>query len=101
MPSATGVVHDDGVPLRPSISTTQSRQDPKAFKVSVAQSLGTFIPMVAAARIIEVSAGTSTLVPSIMTVTFSVRLLRGVPKSGSINSVISFPPRDFQSPQGS
>ena len=61
IPSATGVVHEDGVPLRPSISTTQSRQEPKAFKRSVAHNLGISIPHSAAARMIEVSAGTSTV----------------------------------------
>jgi hypothetical protein len=41
MPSATGVVQEAGVPLRPSISTRQSRQEPKASTMSVAQSFGT------------------------------------------------------------
>ena len=41
MPSVTGVVHDAGVPRRPSISTTHNRQEPKASMESVAQSFGT------------------------------------------------------------
>jgi len=90
IPSATGVVHEDGVPLRPSISTTHSRQEPKAFKRSVAQSFGMSMPHSAAARIIEVSAGTSTVLPSISTLTVSLRFDLGVPKSGSIMSDIIF-----------
>jgi hypothetical protein len=60
MPSATGVVQEDGVPFRPSISTTQSRQEPKAFNESVAHNFGTVIPARAAARMIDVFAGTAT-----------------------------------------
>ena len=41
MPSATGVVHEAGVPRRPSISTRQSRQEPNASRLSVAHNLGT------------------------------------------------------------
>ena len=40
MPAATSVVHEAGNPLRPSISTRQTRQEPKALSVSVAQSFG-------------------------------------------------------------
>ena len=40
MPAATSVVHEAGNPLRPSISTRHTRQEPKAFSVSVAQSFG-------------------------------------------------------------
>jgi hypothetical protein len=40
MPGATGVVQEAGVPARPSISTRQSRQEPKASTMSVAQSFG-------------------------------------------------------------
>ena len=90
IPSATGVVHDDGVPLRPSISTTHRRHEPNAFRRSVAQSFGMLLPSIAAARIIEVSAGTVTDFPSISTVTFSLFLLAGVPKSGSMSIVISW-----------
>ena len=41
MPGMTGVVQEAGVPARPSISTRQSRQEPKASTMSVAQSFGT------------------------------------------------------------
>ena len=58
MPGATGVVQEAGVPLRPSISTRQSRQEPKASSMSVAQSLGISVPISIAARMIEVPAGT-------------------------------------------
>ena len=54
MPSATGVVQEAGVPLRPSISTRQSRQEPNASRLSVAQSFGTSMPAILAARMIEV-----------------------------------------------
>ena len=60
MPSATGVVQEAGVPPRPSISTRQTRQEPKAFSMSVAQSFGISIPASIAARMIEVPAGTVT-----------------------------------------
>ena len=89
IPSVTGVVQDDGVPLRPSISTTQRRHEPKALRRSVAQSFGMLLPSIAAARMIEVSAGTVTDFPSISTVTFSLFVLAGVPKSGSMIIVIS------------
>ena len=79
MPGATGVVHDAGVPARPAISTRQSRQEPKASTESVAQSLGTWVPISIAARMIEVPAGTVTVWPSIVRVTLSVDLLAGVP----------------------
>ena len=96
MPSATGVVQDEGVPLRPSISTTHKRHEPNAFSRSVAQSFGISIPTSAAARMIEVSAGTSTLLPSIVTVTFSGRSEAGVPKSGSIIKLIAYLHRSLQ-----
>ena len=44
MPSLTGVVHEAGVPLAPSISTRQSRHDPNGSRESVAHSLGTSTP---------------------------------------------------------
>jgi hypothetical protein len=69
------------VPLRPSISTTQSRHEPKEFKLSEAQSLGIVVSSILAARITEVPAGTVIACPSMVTVTFSVELLAGVPKS--------------------
>ena len=62
MPSATGVVQEAGVPLRPSISTRQRRQEPKASTMSVAQSFGTSMPASIAARMIEVPSGTVTVV---------------------------------------
>ena len=58
MPAATSVVHEAGKPLRPSISTRHTRQEPKALSVSVAQSFGISRAASAAARMIEVPAGT-------------------------------------------
>ena len=73
MPSTTGVVQEAGVPARPSISTRQSRQEPKASTMSVAHSLGICVPNSAAARMIEVPSGTVTAMPSMVSVTvFSV-----------------------------
>ena len=66
MPSATGVVQEAGVPARPSISTRHRRQEPKASRLSVAQSLGMSIPARAAARRIEVPPGTVTSTPSMV-----------------------------------
>ena len=60
MPSATGVVHEAGVPARPSISTRQSRHEPNASTMSVAQSFGICVPISIAARMIEVPSGTVT-----------------------------------------
>jgi hypothetical protein len=79
MPSLTGVVHDEGVPLRPAISTTQRRHDPKALSRSVEHNFGIEIPAKAAARMMEVSAGIVTEVPLISMLTISARLLAGVP----------------------
>ena len=79
MPSATGVVHDAGVPARPSISMRQSRQDPKASSISVAQSFGISIPASMAARMIDVPSGTEICLPSIDSVTFFSDSERGVP----------------------
>jgi hypothetical protein len=81
MPSATGVVHEAGVPRMPSISTRQSRQEPKLAMLSVAQSLGIEVPFSAAARITVVPAGTLTGRPSIVSETLDSALLSGVPKS--------------------
>jgi len=69
IPGMTGVVQEAGVPLRPSISIRQSRQEPKAFMLSVAQSLGISVPISIAARMIDVPSGTLTLWPSIVSVT--------------------------------
>ncbi len=60
MPSATDVVQEAGVPLRPSISTRQRRQEPKLCSESVAQSLGIWVPSSIAARMMEVPSGTVT-----------------------------------------
>ena len=79
MPLPTGVVHEAGVPGRPWISTRQRRQEPKASTESVAQSLGTWVPISIAARMIEVPAGTVTAWPSMVRVTISDDLLVGVP----------------------
>src|ERR1044072_6175319 len=69
MPDATDVVQEAGKPCRPSISTKQTRQDPNASKLSVAQSLGMEAPASAAARMIDVPAGTEISCPSIQSVT--------------------------------
>ncbi len=79
MPSATGVVQEAGVPARPSISTRQRRQEPKLFKLSVAQSFGIEVPARLAARMIEVPAGTVTLAPSTVSVICSAASEAGVP----------------------
>ena len=80
MPAATSVVQEAGKPLRPSISTRHTRQEPKAFSVSVAQSFGMSPPAIAAARMMDVPAGTVTGTPSISSVTGSP-LAAGVPLS--------------------
>src|SRR5579859_5003019 len=92
MPGSTGVVHEAGKPLRPSISTRQRRQEPKGSSESVAQSLGIATSASAAARITEVPAGTVTARPSTSRVT-SVALSRaGVPRSLSlIDNTASLP----------
>ena len=59
-PSATGVVHDAGVPLRPSTSIRHRRQEPNASRLSVAHSFGICVPTSIAARMIDVPAGTVT-----------------------------------------
>ncbi len=69
MSLATGVVHDAGMPLRPSTSTRQMRQEPKLSSMSDAHSLGTAMPASMAARMIEVPSATCTFFPSIVTVT--------------------------------
>ena len=81
MPGATIVVQEAGKPLRPSISTRQSRQEPKDFSESVAQSFGIRVSASAAARITEVPAGTVTVAPSISSVTGSSDAAGGVPRS--------------------
>src|SRR5690242_7554263 len=81
MPGATGVVQEDGVPARPSISTRQRRQEPKASTMSVAQSFGIWMPASIEARIIEVPSGTVTSKPSTVSVTIFSDVEAGVPKS--------------------
>src|SRR3546814_13219631 len=66
MPSATGVVQEAGVPARPAISTRQSRQEPKASPISVAHSLGTWLPPSLEASLTEAPSGTVTLMPSMV-----------------------------------
>ena len=83
MPSAHGVVHDAGVPLAPSISTTQSRHDPNALSESVAHSLGMSTPASFAARSTEVPGATSTPTPSTMTCAVRGPATAGVPRSRS------------------
>ncbi|MGY3124984.1 hypothetical protein ACVWXQ_008921 [Bradyrhizobium sp. S3.14.4] len=78
-PFITGVVQEAGVPARPSISTTQRRQEPNASTMSVAQSFGIWWPASIAARMIEVPSGTVTWFPSMVSVTIVVDLERGVP----------------------
>ena len=77
MPSATGVVQEAGVPRRPSISTRQSRQEPNASSMSVAQSFGISMPVSIAARMIEVPSGTVTGLPSMVSVTVFSASTRG------------------------
>ena len=79
MPSATGVVQEAGVPLRPWISTRQSRHEPNDSSMSVAQSLGICVPISIAARMIEVPSGTVTDTPSTVSVTIFSDLEAGVP----------------------
>src|ERR1700761_3803658 len=83
MPFSAGVVQEAGVPLRPSISTRQSRQEPNASKESVAQSFGIGACSVAAAAITDVPLGTLTCRPSIVSVTCSSATRIGVPVSSS------------------
>ena len=79
MPSATGVVQEAGVPLRPSTSTRHSRQEPNASTMSVAQSLGICVPNSMAARMTEVPSGTATSTPSMVSVTIFSDSDFGVP----------------------
>src|SRR6266702_1647917 len=88
-PGITGVVQEAGVPARPSISTTQSRQEPNASTMSVAQSFGIWWPASIAARMIEVPSGTVTWLPSMVSVTIVSDFERGVPKSiSSIRDIV-------------
>src|ERR1700722_7448332 len=89
IPASAGVVHEAGVPLRPSISTRQSRHDPKASTLSVAQSLGIGFSIRAAAAITDVPGGTLTLRPSMVSVTVASPVRIGVPVSSSCNSAMA------------
>src|SRR5271165_3863721 len=88
MPGSAGVVHEAGVPLRPSISTRQRRHDPKASRLSVAQSFGIGLSTSAAAAMTEVPGGTLTWRPSIVRVTLGAPVRIGVPTSSSCKSAI-------------
>src|SRR5271154_1212883 len=86
MPCSAGVVHEAGVPFRLSISTGQSRHEPKASRLSVAQSFGIGLSIRAAAAITDVPGGTLTLRPSMVSVTVASPVRIGVPVSSSCNS---------------
>src|SRR5271157_1039669 len=89
MPSSAGVVHEAGVPLRPSISTRQSRQEPNGSRFSVAQSFGIGLSISAAAAITEVPGGTLTSRPSMVSVTLGAPKRIGVPTSSSCKSAMA------------
>ena len=88
IPASAGVVHEAGVPFRPSISTRHRRHEPKASTLSVAQSLGIGLSIRAAAAITDVPGGTLTLRPSIVSVTVASPVRIGVPVSSSCNSAM-------------
>jgi hypothetical protein len=67
------------VPARPSISTRQSRHEPKESSMSVEQSFGIAVPISMAARITEVPTGTVTATPSMVRLTIVSDFARGVP----------------------
>ena len=67
------------MPLRPSISTRQSRQEPNAARLSVAQSLGILTPACIAACITEVPSATVTAWPSMVRLTVVAAPVAGVP----------------------
>ena len=89
MPSATGVVQAAGVPARPSTSTRQRRQDPKASRLSVAHSRGMLVPAMAAARRIDVPVGAVTQAPSMLRVT-GAPCASGVPSSYSRTRAMAY-----------
>src|SRR4051794_15039006 len=67
----------------------QSRQEPNASTMSVAQSFGIWWPASIAARMIEVPSGTVTWLPSMVSVTIVSDFERGVPKSiSSIRDIV-------------
>src|ERR1700722_8300785 len=86
IPASAGVVQEAGVPLRPSISIRHRRQEPKASTLSVAQSLGIGLSIIAAAAITDVPGGPLTWRPSIVRVTVASPVRIGVPVSSSCNS---------------
>ncbi len=79
MSARTGVVQEAGVPLTPSISTRQRRQEPNGSILSVEQSLGMGRSIMLAARMIDVPSGTVTSAPSISSVTRFSDSRSGVP----------------------
>src|SRR5271154_5364975 len=89
MPCSAGVVHEAGVPFRLSIATRHSRHEPKASRLSVAQSFGIGLSIRAAAAITDVPGGTLTLRPSMVSVTVASPVRIGVPVSSSCNSDIA------------
>src|ERR1700678_4493585 len=88
MPASAGVVQDAGVPLRPSLSTRQRRQEPNASRLSVAHSRGIGAFRTAAAAITDVPCGTQTVCPSMVSVTSPAPTRIGVPVSSSCSSAI-------------
>jgi hypothetical protein len=82
-------VQEAGRPPRPSISTRQRRQEPKALRLSLAQSLGIATPSPMAARMIDVPSGTLTSWPSIVSVTILSDVAAGVPWSISLMSAMT------------
>src|SRR3984957_7844472 len=88
IPASAGVVQDAGVPLRPSISTRQRRQEPNASRLSVAHSRGIGALRRAAAAMTDVPCGTRTVCPSMVRVTSPAPTRIGVPVSSSCSSAI-------------
>ena len=84
MPSATGVVHDAGVPLAPSISTRHSRHEPKASRLSVAQSLGILVPSAAAATAIMSVMSLGCALVGNFPLLFVCRLVQGIGVGGEM-----------------
>src|ERR1700727_539401 len=89
IPASARVVQEAGVPFRPSNSTRQRRQEPKASTLSVAQSLGIGLSIRAAAAMTDVPGGTLTLRPSMVRVTVASPVRIGVPVSSSCNSAMA------------
>jgi hypothetical protein len=71
MPAATSVVHEAGKPLRPSISTRHTRQEPKCLSVSVRTQLGHIAIRERRGAHDRSARGTVTVAPSISSVTCS------------------------------